>query len=52
MGGVTALENGCERTAEGYRQIENRAIADALNRLDILRREVAARTPTAAKQGG
>jgi len=48
----SALHARIDRVSFDFRTLEeNRAIADALNRLDILRREVAARTSTAARQG-
>ena len=49
----SALHARIDRVSFDFRTLEeNRAIADALNRLDILRREVAARTSTAARQSG
>jgi len=49
----SALHARIDQVPFDFRTLEeNRAIADALNRLDILRREVAARTSTAARQGG
>ena len=49
----SALHARIDQVSFDFRTLEeNRAIADALNRLDILRREVAARTSTAARQGG